>query len=319
MKKLWAKNIPRIILLSCLLLVTGCFLIDNSIPYAIIKPMRCSEAEARKYFSEGIYPGDFGLDFDTFYAESIFKQDTLSLESWFVYARQPSELGTVMLIHGVSSCKYHLAGAAAFLADQGFNVVLTDLRAHGNSGGQYNTFGYYERHDLKAIVDHVQAAYPQAGPIGILGNSLGGAIALQALAEDERIVCGVIESTFAALDEIVEDYFKQQSRLGFAWLARRSLRKAAVIADFDPAQIRPEASADSIEQPVLMVHGEEDQNIDISYGRRIYEHLASPHKQWLPIAGADHDNLWQTGGEAYKKTLLSFFRKWLATEKSYSP
>ena len=45
---------------------------------------------------------------------------------------------------------------------QGYNILAPDLRAHGEADGGYTTAGYYERHDLNQILDHLRAMRPNA-------------------------------------------------------------------------------------------------------------------------------------------------------------
>ena len=112
-----------------------------------------------------------------------------------IQSKQDSIRGVMILVHGIGGCKESFLSLANRLANQGIASVLFDNRAHGQSGGQYSTYGFYEKKDISRIIDHIKEQDNQI-PIGIWGNSLGGAIAIQSMEYDKRIHFGIIESTF---------------------------------------------------------------------------------------------------------------------------
>ena len=81
------------------------------------------------------------------------------------------------------------------------------------------------------------------------------------------------------------------------------------MADFDPDQVKPGMIAKQIQQPVLLIHGDADPNINIRYGRQIYEQLTSPEKELLIVHGGTHYDLYATGGTDYEQTVLQFLEK----------
>ena len=63
----------------------------------------------------------------------------------------------------------------------GFDVVAYDSRAHGNSTGDACTYGYFEKDDLRLVLDQLNASN-----VVLLGTSLGAAVALQAGRDSAR-------------------------------------------------------------------------------------------------------------------------------------
>ncbi len=289
-------------------LFNSCCLTNHFVPYAIVQPGRCDDAVTLKHFPRGLTPEAYEL---TSSPLDITVEDTISLKGWFIHSQSDSARGTIIVVHGNASCKEHQLGIAEFLAHEGFNSILFDLRAHGKSGGKYNTFGDRERYDISALIDSAAVRFSNPGPFGILGSSLGGAIALQAMAVDKRLVCGISESTFARLDEVVRDYIRAQSMFGTRRVADSALRRAGEIADFDPQSVAPEEAARDIEQPVFIAHGTADANISVDYSRRIYDNLQTAEKVWYPVEGADHFNLWKIGGDSYKIAVVKFLDTWM--------
>ncbi len=286
-------------LLFCLVLMfsAAAFLIHFVAPYAIIKPYRTNLA---------LTPEDLGLRSETL---TLVVEDSIALKGYYVKANTDTTKAMFILVHGIGGCKEHFLEFAATLANKGYASVLFDNRAQGQSGGQYCTFGFYEKQDISAIVDTISQLAPDL-KIGIWGNSLGGAIALQALEADERIAFGVVESTFADLRQIVLDYQKRYLKgIGIRFLSDYALNRAASMAHFDPNAVCPVRSAENIEQPVLIVHGDADQAISALYGKLLYQHLKSTDKELIIIPGAGHFDLWSKSKAGDKKRLSAFLER----------
>jgi pimeloyl-ACP methyl ester carboxylesterase len=194
------------------------------------------------------------------------------------------------------------------LAQRGINTVLFDLRAHGASEGAYCTFGAHETRDVSVVLDTLLAR-DSTQRIGIMGHSLGGAIALQALAADPRLRFGVVESTFHSLEKVVEEYGDHWLGIRSPWLAHEVLERSGEIACFDPFQVMPAEAAAAVTQPVFMAHGDRDERIPLAFGQENFRNLASPAKQWYTIQGAGHNLLWQAGGPAYVNAVVGFIRR----------
>jgi len=91
--------------------------------------------------------------------------------------------GTVLIVHGLGEHVMRYAHVAKFLNDAGWNAVGYDHRGHGRSGGAKGVLNGGDDFvvDLAAVLDAVRAQY--AGPIVLLGHSLGGVIAGRFVAE----------------------------------------------------------------------------------------------------------------------------------------
>jgi len=141
-------------------------------------------------------------------------------------------------------------------------------------------------------------------------------VALQALAKDKRLKFGVIESTFSKLDQIIYDYQKRfTGGIGAKWVSDRALEAAGNIADFEPNKLDPAEIAKSIEQPVFMAHGSQDEHIAIEYGKENFANLKSSQKEFYEVAGGDHFNLWRKGGKAYGNAIFSFIERYFPVKR----
>ncbi len=274
-------------------------------PGFIIKPFKSKE---------NLKPSDFGMSYSKLEVLTI---DSIKLRGYWTYQPNRKPQGVMILLHGFGSCKEHLLGLVKKLCERGYESVVFDSRAHGRSQGNYTTFGYYERDDVMQIVDAIKAKNDSV-PIGIWGNSMGGAVALQALELDERIDFGVIESTFRDLEEIIQDYQKNIVGISMPYFARKAMRIAERMADFEIKRVRPIRSVQNIEQPVMMIHGDADERISVEYGKDLYRHLASKEKELFIVKGAGHYGLFDHGVHLYEKEMMNFIDKHMGV-KHYFP
>ena len=214
--------------------------------------------------------------------------------------------GTVILLHGIRSRKEHFAKLMKRLTDEGFNAVAIDQRAHGKSEGIHCTFGVKEKRDVTLLLDYLEDKEGVKDNIGVWGQSFGGAVALQAMSEDHRIKYGVIESTFSDFNKITHDYFTFHAGFDIALLTDYLVWRAGQIADFEPSKAGPNNCCQDVFQPVLMVHGQKDKRINISYGKENFARLASKDKTFIEVEDANHLNIWKVGGEEYFRKVLHF-------------
>jgi len=309
-----SRTVKRILVITLIVVAFGCVAlyvaVEHVLPYSPIKPHRITHSEIVNAVHGEPVPETLGLRSERF---DITVEDSIALKGWFIHADSSRPMGTVAVLHGIASCKEAMLPMARALARAGFNCILFDSRAHGESGGEFCTFGYYEKRDLSCYIDSTLARFEKvAGPIAVIGGSLGAAVALQAMETDPRIRCGVVESPFATLREVVYDYMKRLSGVPVRQVSDRALTRAGEIAHFPVDSVRPEESALHVVQPVMVVHGLLDKHISPDYGKRVFQNLRSPEKEWIPVSQGTHFNLASMGGEAYKRQIIDFLRKHMA-------
>jgi len=250
---------------------------------------------------------EYNIKTETIHIQSI---DNLKMEALYVHSNILNETAksTVIFLHGIGGKKERYLSKATELANLGIASLLIDLRAHGNSEGDYVTYGAKEVDDVKRFVKLLKTNYPET-PLGIWGQSLGGAIALQTLAHEPLLDYGIIESTYSKFEDVVYNYSKRIMKVNLGYLNDYVIWRAQSIADFDKETINPIDACKSIRQRVLIVHGVADDRINISYGKANYENIIATDKEFLTIENANHVNVWNTGGTKYSDKTLRFILK----------
>lgn len=291
-KKYRKRKIAAILLV--MLSIAILFITHNVLPYAII---------SRHKQPLTTLPSEIGLKAE----EATFNiNDSLHLKGYWVTPENNQPKSIMLLLHGIGGGKEHFYELAKSLADQQVASVVYDARGHGESDGEYISYGFYEKQDVSVIVSEVKERYPNI-PVGIWGNSMGGAVALQALAIEPQLDFGVIESTFTDLTTIVNDYQKRYSfGIGLQSICNYALARAGEIGKFDPSKVRPIDAVTHIEQSIFLAHGTDDPNISFEYGKALFENLKTEDKTFYPVRGANHYNLFEVGGDPYVKAVMEF-------------
>jgi pimeloyl-ACP methyl ester carboxylesterase len=163
---------------------------------------------------------------------------------------------------------------------RGFDVVAYDSRANGESDGDACTYGFFEKEDLRRVLDTLEK-----GPVILLGCSLGAAVALQSAAIDKRITAVVAAETFSDLRTVVTE------RAPF-FFSHDALKQAIHLAEneghFQMDAVSPVAAAPKITIPVLLIHGENDTDTPPDHSRRIHKALAGT-KRLILVPNAKHN------------------------------
>ena len=194
----------------------------------------------------------------------------------------------------------------------GFDVFQFDWRGHGISDGRRVTLGVREIADLQGAVDWLQAWGVRR--IGVLGFSLGGAVALRAAARDERIAAVVCDGGFVQIAHAIEGYLREKTGLPLrplAWLVLRmaSLRLGGLrLADANPLPVAGAISP----RPVLLIHGAQDPFVPVPDQDAIFAACGEPKTLWR-IADAAHREAYERQPEQYEKRVTGFFKQHLHT------
>jgi uncharacterized protein len=170
--------------------------------------------------------------------------------------------------------------------ETGWTVVAFNFRGAGESEGNFSLQGWLD--DLVAVVDHA-VGLPRGGGVWLAGSSAGGALALCAGADDDRIR-GV--ATLAAPADF--DNWASDAR---AFLAHCRLVGVIRDSDFPPdveswasefKKVQPLTAAAGVPpRPLLLMHGSDDPTVPVSDARALAD-AADGQADLRVIAGAGH-------------------------------
>jgi len=215
------------------------------------------------------------------YEDVEFKaKDGTALHGWWLPASAPR--GSVVFAHGnAANIANHLA-SVYWLPAAGYNVFIFDYRGYGRSEGSPSLQGLIQ--DLTAAVQLVreQKEVP-ADKIAVLGQSLGGAIAIVYAAElplNSRPFAALIsDSAFSGYRTIAQEKLAQ---LWITWPLQIPL-SYLVTGSYNPVDYIAAVAP----TPLLILHGEADEVVPLEHGTRLFERAREP-KRFLRLEGGTH-------------------------------
>lgn len=288
-----------ILAVLCVLFVAlGFFLADYS-----MKIRRQTLEQARKWQSE---------HYDISWYDTIKKQDytVKSYDGYVLHVQklfnsQPSDR-YILISHGytdnhIGSLKY-----SRMYLDLGFNVILYDLRGHGENEPTFCTYSIRERRDLEALIRDSRARYPEAKVFGIHGESLGSATSIAVLEYKPPIDFVVADCGFSEITTVMQGGLRGMHLP--AWLVHWASVCAKVRFGYYYHQMRPIDSLGDNRIPILFIHGDKDDFIIPAHSQNMQK-ATKGYSELHLIPGATHAASILTAPEDYKRYVQAFLQK----------
>jgi uncharacterized protein len=248
-----------------------------------------------------VTPWELGIPYEDV---AFGTEDGLLLRGWWLPA--PQAKMTVIALHGHRGARHHCVGIAAALWRRGANVLLFDHRGRGSSEGAFMSLGYFETLDAFAAVGYALSRAP-GSPVGLIGYSMGAAVALMAVARDERVGAVVADSPFASERGLIEALLRKQ----MGPLHPPVVALAERLLSYNPGKVAPLREVAKIApRASLFVHGLLDETCDPNDSLRLYEAAGDPKELWL-LEEAGHCGAYFADREAYCERVGSFFNEHL--------
>ena len=237
---------------------------------------------------------------------------SLMLAGWYVPGDPAAP--AVLITHGLSSCKCEGANLvlAALLHRHGFNVLLYDLRNHGelDRDNGRTGIGNKEYLDTLGAWDWLMTAKGFAPErIGVYGGSLGAGTTLIAFSQEPRLAALFVDSPYADLRQVINERMALQNYPTF--LAPGGLLMARLIDGEDLLAHSPrEAITRDAGRPIFIAHGTADESINVHHAydlAALAEQTGANVSTWI-IEGSGHVPhalLEQT--DEYEQRVVTFF------------
>lgn len=248
-------------------------------------------------------PADFSLRYQDV---SVQTSDGNIINAWYI----PSENGAVVILqHGFKSDREELLEEAAMLANNGYGVLVSSIRAHDVNEGELIAFGLKEMPDIDAWVKFLQGEGIEN--IGMLGNSLGGSLAIQYAAENTIIRAVVAHSAFSSMRDTINTsvrYFTDLPAFPFASLIG-FWAEQEIDGDIDDIDAKKWV-ANISPRPILILHSISDIAISPNSGELLFAAASEPKELWQ-VDGVDHAAFDTQRPQEFENKVLEFFNQFL--------
>lgn len=212
----------------------------------------------------------------------------------------------VMILSGrTESLRYGYFFAAPY-EKAGYNVLVVDPRAHGESDGRYNTLGFEESKDAIAWVTHIHDIFNVRSFVfhGICIGAAGGILALTSPDCPSYVDGMVAEGMFIRFAESMKNNLKKRKRLMFPVLFFIDLWMRFFTGH---TMFRgPLNVIGRLEKPLLMLHSREDQFSTPHNAQKLFDACGSQKKQLVWFDKGDHSMLRITAMDKYDAAITAF-------------
>ena len=228
-------------------------------------------------------PADVGLEYREVGLRST---DGLALSAWWV---ERGSSRAAVLVHGWGGDRSsrHVLDTAAVYEDAGFDVLMVDLRAHGESEGERVTIGYREVRDVRGALSWLARRGFDPGRVVLHGWSMGGAAVVQA-APGTGVGAVVEESAYADLPPLLRERLPEVSGLP-AFFTPGIFLVGKLSLGIDPWAVRPVEEAERLSRegvPFMIIHSRDDEVVPFEHAETLAR--AYPGATFWEVEGYGH-------------------------------
>lgn len=237
-------------------------------------------------------------------------EDGYKLIAQEIYTEQESHKW-VLLLHGYTGWKEAMYPFAAWYNQQGYHVIVPDMRCHGESGGDFIGMGWTDRLDNMLWIDYILQQDSEA-EIVIHGQSMGAASALMMTGEEtlpSNVKAVVSDCAFTEAYTMFKDKMKEWFHLPAFPLLDTANVMLQIRGGYD---LKDASALDAVEKsstPTLFIHGDQDEMISVEMSRELYEAASCEDKELLIVKGAGHAQSQDKDPEGYFGTVQEFFNR----------
>jgi dipeptidyl aminopeptidase/acylaminoacyl peptidase len=212
-----------------------------------------------------------------------------------------------------------------FFVNRGYQVLQVNFRGSYGYGRSFAKAGYGQWGSVMQndVIDAVKLLYANgsAAPQNacMVGYSYGGYVSLYAGATTPELFNCFVSG--AGPSDLNEDLNMTRREYGIDSETYLYWQKSIGDPKQDAEKLKatsPVNLASKFEDPVLLIHGDEDYNVDIKHSKRMYQQLKRNDKQveFVILKGEDHGG-WEIESEIFfLETIDSFLQKYLSFPES---
>ena len=205
--------------------------------------------------------------------------------------------GSILFFHGNGDNVSTQLPATFWLVKEGYDLYVFDYRGYGQSEGEAELDATIS--DMELMIAYVAKQLDADEKLIVIGHSLGGSMAIYSVANSvyrDRIKALVTVEAFSDYHDVTQDVL---SKSWLFWLFQwplsftidNSYRPLDYIASVSPI-------------PVLILHSESDEMIDMYHADSLYKAAKKPKS--LQLIDSNHNNVFAKS--ANRKVLLDYLK-----------
>ena len=194
--------------------------------------------------------------------------------------------------------------------DMGFNILMIDLRTHGDSEGKIYSLGYLERLDILAWIEYIKNNYNNPKII-LYGISMGANAVMMCSCEniDDKVKAIIEDAGFTTAKEQLKERLDISYKLPFLPVIPLTsfMTKIRLGFSFDDINIINAVSKSKV--PILFIHGSKDSLVNPNMADKLYD-ACSSEKEKLIIENGEHIKAVLSDEKSYWDTINNFIKKY---------
>lgn len=243
---------------------------------------------------------------------SIKAGDGITLKGHYLACNEPGKR-VVLCLHGYTSNGLgNFCAMAKYYLDKNFDLLIVDLRAHGESGGDYVGFGILDKFDTLNWIEYITNHFGNNTDILLYGVSMGATTSLMTLGFRNlpKAVKGVVaDCAFTSPYDVFAHILKRDYHLKpfpvMNICDELTYKKAGYrFKDYSTLTALKET-----DRPVLLIHGSDDKFVPVWMTEGNFEVCSSPVTK-LFVDGAGHGASYYENKELYESALTEFISKY---------
>jgi len=197
-----------------------------------------------------------------------------------------------------------------FLNRAGYGLLAVDFRSSRRRGRMPTTLGHHEITDAQAALDWLRALPSLEGQaVGVLGESLGGSVALLLAARNPDVAAVVVDGGFSHAAKALEDSCERWAGLPGRPTAAFLRWVGRWLTGHDPGSVDAAAAAAALtERPVMVIHSSADDRLSAAHATALWHAAGGKDPLWL-IHGAGHNEGWRRQRGLYEELVLAFLER----------
>ena len=200
----------------------------------------------------------------------------------------------------------------------GYNVLVIDSRAHGKSGGKYNTLGRLESEDVLLWMNHMRTEYRQRLFV-LHAVCVGCNTALLAAVRSDcpPSLAGIVaEGCYVSFRETFRRHMLYIHKPTFPVLDL-CMRNIRHYAGTNVRKIAPIRLVRRLDVPILYLFGRQDAFSVPPMSQKLFDATKTTHKELVWFENGSHSHLRLHNTAQYDRAILTFLQKEGLCEQSH--
>lgn len=219
----------------------------------------------------------------------------------------------VLILHQFGSDKDEASAYSDIFTSIGYSVLIPDMRAHGESGGETSSFGFYEKTDIEAIIRWLKDCYGRGVFYGLFGLADSGCTALLCAESDPDVKFVITDSTFGDLEKFYKWIFRNKYKVKPFPLLNVAGIFIKNIAGFSVKEVKPikyfSSKNYTHDFPLMLIHGDCDRQIFPQFSVDIYNAKEEGVKTLYLAPDCGHLEAYGKNPEVYTEKIHTFINE----------